>query len=386
MTKRLELRTSAAKGNLDAMQMLISGAVAHKQITATVTLANRHLEMILWSVQVPAQQASITLICRELVTWNQPCFDTVTIKGKAINGDQPAWAQMIDLTAPPDAANSLNHLAAGGSPLTDSPVDQQTAQSGKRKPSLMQPLLVQRLDQPAWNSIAAGLLLAIVLVSSDQLRFLFHPLITLVHELGHTFFAWLFGYFAIPAFDFIFGGGITFQSSERSPLLLGAIVAGLTYLFYRYRNHVPISRYLLGFAIIYSLCAFTPLHEMLIKSMGHGFELLFAGIFLFRALSGHGSQIPIERPLYGMMGFFMLLNDIRFAWGLMTNADEREIYEAGKGGLLDNDFVILARDYLGVDLSIVVALFLVCCFLTLLIPFLLFRYQPLILKNLGISR
>ncbi len=190
MTKRLELRTWAAKGNLDAMQMLISGAVVHKQITATVTLADRHLEMILWSAQVPAQQASVTLICRELVTWNQPCFDTITIKGKAVNGGHPAWAQMIDLTVSPDAANSLNQLAVGGStrtdPRTDSIVNRQTTQSGKRK-TLTQRQLVQHLDQPAWNSIAAGLLLAILLVSSDQLRFLFHPLITLVHELGHTF-------------------------------------------------------------------------------------------------------------------------------------------------------------------------------------------------------
>ena len=39
------------------------------------------------------------------------------------------------------------------------------------------------------------------------LKFLFHPRCTIVHELGHTAVAWLFGFTAIPAFDFQYGGG-----------------------------------------------------------------------------------------------------------------------------------------------------------------------------------
>ncbi len=116
--------------------------------------------------------------------------------------------------------------------------------------------------------------------------------------------------------------------------------------------------------------------------MGHGFELLCRNIPVSGAQCSCQSNSNRAAPLRDD-GIFILLSDIRFAWGLMINADERATYEAGKGGLLDNDFVILARDYLGVDLSIVVALFLVCCFFTLVIPFLLFRYQPLIGEVMG---
>jgi hypothetical protein len=375
MAKLPALREWAAKGSLDAMQMLIHRAVAHKQITASVTLIDRHLNILLWSAQVPDQKAAVTLICRELKTWNNPCFETVTLSGKAINSTHPVWNHDVNLNSSSSTDHSLLQLASGtlNRSITLSPRQSQNKIS-KTQVTKTQ-IIPRQLDQPALNAIAASLLLAILLLLSDQVKFLLHPLITLVHELGHTFFAWIFGYFAIPAFDFIFGGGITFQSSERSPFLMGLIAIGVTYLFYRYRNNYLTSRVLLGLTVVYSICAFTRIHEILIKFMGHGFELLFAGIFLYRVLSGFGCRSAIERPLYGMLGFFILFSDLQFASGLMTDADLRTIYEDGKGGLLDNDFVLLSRDYFSVDLSIVVLFFLICCLLTPVITYLLFRYQ-----------
>jgi hypothetical protein len=383
MAKLPALREWAAKGSLDAMQMLIHRAVAHKQITASVTLIDRHLNILLWSSQVPDQKAAVTLICRELKTWNDPCFETITLSGKAINSDHPVWTHDVNLNSPSNTDQSLLQLASGklNRSITPSPrqFQDQFAQLQVNKTQTNKTQLIpQQFDQPALNAIAASLLLAILLSLSDQVRFLLHPLITLVHELGHTFFAWIFGYFAIPAFDFIFGGGITFQSSERSPLLMGAIAIGLIYLFYRYRNNYLTSRVLLGLTVVYGICAFTRIHEILIKFMGHGFELLFAGIFLYRALSGVGCRSTIERPLYGMLGFFILFSDFRFASDLLTDPDMRAIYEEGKGGLLDNDFVLLARDYFNVNLSVVAVFFLICCLLTPLITYLLFRHQALI--------
>ncbi|MGA7935584.1 MAG: hypothetical protein WCA35_18685 [Kovacikia sp.] len=371
MAKLPELREWAAKGSLDAMQMLMHRAVAHKQMTASVNLIDRHLAILLWSSQVPDQKTAVTLICRELKLWNHPCFETIAISGKAINTHQSAWTCNVSLDSPSNAEQSLLDLASGAQPRSTSQLSRQTTPDHLTRTQVP----IQQLDQPALNALTAGLLLAILLSLSDQVRFLLHPLITLVHELGHTFFAWIFGYFAIPAFDFIFGGGITFQSSERSILLLGAIAAGLIYLFYRYRNNYPTSRFLLGFTVIYGICAFTPIHEILIKLMGHGFELIFAGIFLYRAVSGLGCRTPIERPLYGMLGFFILLSDLRFAVGLITDPNLRATYEEGKGGLLDNDFVLLAKDYFNVDLFVVILFFLFCCLLTPVVTYLLFRYQ-----------
>jgi hypothetical protein len=117
--------------------------------------------------------------------------------------------------------------------------------------------------------------------------------------------------------------------------------------------------------------------------MGHGSELIFAGIFLYRALSGIGCRVAIERPLYGMLAFYTVFYDIRFAYRLITNLEVRLIYEEGKGGLLDNDFVILANQVLGVDLSVVASVFLILCLLTPVVAILLFRYQNWMMVRLS---
>ena len=227
--------------------------------------------------------------------------------------------------------------------------------------------------------MAASLLLATLLLVSGQLTFLFSPFLTLVHELGHTCCAWIFGYPAIPAFDFMHGGGITFYRLERVSLLLLVMYCGFGFLLYRYRHNPLTVRVLLVVVGVYTLCAFTGLEQMLISAMGHGFELLFAGIFLYRALSGYACRYSIERPLYGMLGFFTLFYDIRFAHGLMFDPVAREIYEQGKGGFLDHDFVRLAGEFMGVDLFVVAALFLVCCLVTPVVVFWVYRYRVMVL-------
>src|SRR6185436_11151598 len=61
----------------------------------------------------------------------------------------------------------------------------------------------------AQRAVASGLALALIVYVVPLLRFVFHTLITLVHEHGHTISAWSFGIPAIPAFDFVYGGGVT---------------------------------------------------------------------------------------------------------------------------------------------------------------------------------
>jgi len=231
------------------------------------------------------------------------------------------------------------------------------------------------VDALGWRTIGASLFLAALLLMSGQLTVLFSPFVTLIHELGHACLAWLFGYFAIPAFDFVYGGGITMQSQDRIGLIMLAIYGGFGFLFYRYRRNDLTSRVLLATVIFYCICAYTSIHQLLMIAMGHGFELIFAGIFLYRALSGSGCRYSIERPLYGMSGIFIILYDLRFAIRLLTSIDIREIYELGKGDILDHDFVRLANEYFHVDLSVIAIGFLLCCLLTPVITFLVFRYQ-----------
>ena len=239
--------------------------------------------------------------------------------------------------------------------------------------------IATEIDVMGWRTVGASLILASLLLMSGQLTILFSPFLTLVHELGHTCLAWLFGYFAIPAFDFIYGGGMTLQSETRVGLIMLAIYGGFGFLFYRYRRNDLTSRLLLAAVMLYCLCAYTAVHKLLMIAMGHGFELIFAGIFLYRALSGAACRYSIERPLYGMMGLFTILYDVRFAFRLLVDREVRTIYQLGKGEILDHDLVRLSNAFLGVDVSIVALFFLLCCIVTPVLIFLLFRYQTLML-------
>lgn len=239
--------------------------------------------------------------------------------------------------------------------------------------------IVTEIDTTGWRTVGASLVLAALLLMSGQLTFLFSPLLTLIHEFGHASVAWLFGYFAVPAFDFIYGGGITMQSESQVALIMLTIYSGFGFLFYHYRRNDLTSRILLATVILYTVCAYTPLHTLLMVAMGHGFELIFAGIFLYRALSGSGCRYSIERPLYGMLGLFAVIYDLRFAFSLMIDREVRAVYELGKGDILDHDLVRIANEFLNIDLSFVALFFWLCCIATPIIAFLLFRYQIVML-------
>lgn len=220
-------------------------------------------------------------------------------------------------------------------------------------------------DIKGWQAIAIGAVLTVVVFSIPLLAFLLSPLLIIVHELGHTSTNWIFGYPAIPALDFMFGGGMTFHSEERVTFIVGLVYAGFGYLLHRYWNHIAASRAVLAGAIAYSLCIVTPLQNLLILAMGHGFELGFAGIFLDRALSGNACRHALERPLYGLLGLYLLVSDLRLTWGLLYDIEMRDIYEQGKGGIVDNDLVRIAKDCLHSSLSLPVSLLLIC---TILVP------------------
>jgi len=231
-----------------------------------------------------------------------------------------------------------------------------------------------RLTAKAWQCLGIGLVMALVLMLVPLLRFVVGYLAILVHEMGHALFAWSFGYPAIPAFDFLYGGGITIYT-DRSTILLLVVFALLAYLLYFYRSNRLTLAVLGAGTLVYALLALTDFHQLLITSMGHGTELVFAGIFLFRAMKGSHITHAVEQPLYAGLGFFILFHNLQFAHRLITSDDFREVYAEGKGGLLDHDFTVIGRDFLGVGTMAMGQIFLFCCLLTLALTWLVFRYE-----------
>lgn len=235
----------------------------------------------------------------------------------------------------------------------------------KRKP--------RGLDRDAWTSLAIGAALAGVALAVPLIGVVAEVLKTVIHEMGHTATAWIFGCPAVPSFDLTYGGGVSLAGAQQ-PLLLVAIHAVFAYLIWRERDDRPRLVVMLAVLGIYSVAAFSPLRELLILAMGHGMELVIAGIFVYRAMSGSQILRGEERPLYAFLGLYLILSDALFAGGLIASHEHRADYEDAKGGGHAMDFSRIAEDHLHVRLEVVAGLFLLICVVPMFVAFLAHRF------------
>jgi hypothetical protein len=229
------------------------------------------------------------------------------------------------------------------------------------------------IDRDAWVALGVGSGLAAVTLAVPPVGFVIHVLMTVIHELGHTATAWVLASPALPSFDLSYGGGVSLIL-PRQPLLIVVGCATFGILLYRARDdRTELLKWTVA-AAFYAVAMASPLRGFLITAMGHGSELVFAGIFLHRALSGHQVLRGEERPLYAFLALFMLLYDARFALNLMTSRAHREAYGDAKGGGHAMDFDLIANDSLHWPIQNVAGLFLLACALTPVAAFLAHRY------------
>jgi hypothetical protein len=224
------------------------------------------------------------------------------------------------------------------------------------------------LDGALLRALGVGAGLAALFYVVGPLHWVFSTFATLFHEMGHAVFAWIFGRPAIPKFDLQYGGGFTSWEERKGVVLLLAAAVWAGFAWSRRRNPLALGL-VLGGAGLWALLAFTRGCDVVVLCAGHGGELLLAGLFLWRALTGSSVVHEAERPLYAAIGLFVLLEAALFALGLLHGGEAREAYEAGKGGILPNDFVQVA-DILGTGLEAVVLPYLLACVATLAAAFL----------------
>jgi hypothetical protein len=204
--------------------------------------------------------------------------------------------------------------------------------------------------------LGGGLLAAILLSALPFTRFVLSALVTLLHELGHAAVAWALGCPAVPAFDLVYGGGVTYHQSFEPPLAVlvgGLFVAAGWWLRRRPRAVVAVA--ILG--LVWLLIVVSPWRRSVaISAAGHAAEMLFAGLFLWMALSGVGWRSPeVERPLGSFVAFFVSLHTLAFASRLRSDDAYLAEYLRGKGGALMNDLEHVALDlkiWLGVETSV----------------------------------
>lgn len=269
------------------------------------------------------------------------------------------------------AAAPVTGLPSAGSQFTDYQEDDADGADDESESTIPEP---QTLDRTGWIMLIVGPIVALACFAFFWLWWTLVTFKTLVHEMGHAILGWLFGYPSFPAFDVIWGGGVTLHTG-RSIILSMLIYAGFAGLFWVYRKNHATLIVLAALVILYSVAAFTSIHSVLILFMGHGTELVIAGWFIYRSLSGRAVIHAAERPLYGIIGFFIVFSNISMAYKLLTNVYYREDYLSAKGGDLDMDFSVIALDYLHSDMTSVVIVFFICCLLCLALSFLAFRYM-----------
>lgn len=370
--KRTQLVQLAQQRNEEALAQLLNQALAHKQIKTVVKLTDDKLKISLLSQQIPEAWSSKILIDRELLKLHLSNTPTIQLQAYQKGADDPAWTEefLLGTQAQASKTNSSNKQI----------ITVEKTQNQRNKHQVKWP--AKLIEKAGWQALAIGLFLAIILQTFWPLTLLFNGFEVIVHEIGHAVTHWLFGYPAIPTVNILYGGGITL-SLEQSSLVLGLIYGTLAFFLYRCRHSRRLLILLVGFIGIYTWVLLTPLSKILMISMGHGMELVAIVICLYFATGGYFCQLDLERPLYAMLGFFLLFSDLKKFWGLIFDPDLRDFYEQGVGGVLDNDFVILARDYLNVDLSIVAGFFLVGCIFTPLVAFLLFRYEKVWVRGIS---
>ncbi|MDO8736882.1 MAG: hypothetical protein Q7K29_07340 [Thermoleophilia bacterium] len=225
-----------------------------------------------------------------------------------------------------------------------------------------EPDILLGVSAKGWIALAGGFAGALFVSLIPFLQYIFSFFSILVHEMGHALAGWLFGYPSIPSFDFYYGGGVTLHQS-RFLFLNGVVFLLFAVLGYMVRRSRVMLALVAAAAGVYAMLAITFWHEVLIIGLGHGTELIIAGIFIYRAASGSSILQSAERPVYAFIGFLVVIQNIVFNYSLVTSNSFRFEYEYAKGGM-EMDYSRLAYEYMHTSLANVAALFLILAIAT----------------------
>jgi hypothetical protein len=213
-----------------------------------------------------------------------------------------------------------------------------------------------RLGRQVAVLLASALAAALLVYFFPLTRFVLSTIVTLFHELGHTVASWLLGHPAIPAFDFVYGGGFTHEHAFQLPIAL-TIAGAMIWLGRIFRRNPRTLVFIAGIFGIWLLAVTADWRrELVIASAGHLGEIVLTGTFFYMTLANVGWRNPeVERSLGAFVAFFVQLNVINFAWRLGHDPSFLDWYLAGKGGALMNDLEVIALDlhiWIGISPSV----------------------------------
>ena len=192
------------------------------------------------------------------------------------------------------------------------------------------------------------------------------------HEIGHTVFAWFYGYMTIPVFDFQNGGGLalSFEGQKLFIIFFGyALIGYWVVVFKEYRILQIFLVILLGVNLA---TAFNDVHQAVINFMGHGMVSMIAGFFLMRVLFNLCPGGALERYLNAFFGFGMILQSYIDASGLLKNDSYRLSYFRQKGSHGFGDFDKIDDQFLSFSFQDIIWFWILWNSVFLTLPFVLY--------------
>lgn len=196
-------------------------------------------------------------------------------------------------------------------------------------------------DREPWIFLGFGLLSAPAFAWTPLLQYMGWFLASLVHEMGHAALAWLCGMPAIPAISL--AGHAAAVHGEQSRLLALSVSFALAALAWtRLAGRARVLA-LAALVLGYPALAFTALRDVVHLLAGHGAELLFATLCLWKTLDGGFTDSRAERVLYGTVGWMLLGKNLGLCWGLMHSAAARSDYRSSGSFGLTNDYLRVAE-------------------------------------------
>ncbi len=195
---------------------------------------------------------------------------------------------------------------------------------------------------------------------------------TFFHEIGHTLFAWFYGYPTLPSFDFQHGGGMAWSFGGQKLLIQLGVLAGLGYGIYFFKDRRFLQIMMVVLILLNVATAFTPFHRNVIDFMGPALVPLIAAFFLFRALMNLAPRGAFERLLNAVFGFGMIFMVFIDFYGLSSSKAYRLVYYQQKGQHGFGDFDKIAQRISFLRFEDVVYFWIFIALFSLILPFILF--------------
>lgn len=208
-----------------------------------------------------------------------------------------------------------------------------------------------------WRWMGIGAVLALIFTLTPFLRFIGWLIGSLFHETGHVVFAWYVGCPAFPAIS-LSGHAAAFHrpQSDMVVMTMGVLLVVGALFAYKQDRLKPLA---FGLLLAWPLFTFVDgARELGFLLSGHLGELVFAGVFLWRARTGEHVENEGSRPLYACLGWFLVARNVALAAGLVFSDAARAKYMGNGSFGLVNDYARVAHDVVDMPLEAVAAFML----------------------------